>query len=54
MYKAYNFFQPICVEHLLQRKPKLIDYLGLDEGFRFLITENGYEDVWFDEKLLEI
>ena len=49
-----NFFQPICAEHLLQRKPKLIDYLGLDEGFRFLITENGYEDVWFDEKLLEI
>ena len=49
-----NFFQPICAEHLLQRKPKLIDYLGLDEGFRFLITENGYEDVWFDENLLEI
>ena len=49
-----NFFQPVCAEHLLQRKPKLIDYLGLDEGFRFLITENGYEDVWFDEKLLEI
>ncbi|WP_163401520.1 immunity protein Imm33 domain-containing protein [Flavobacterium fluviatile] len=49
-----NFFQPICAEHLLQRKPKLIDYLGLDEGFRFLITEKGYEDVWFDEKLLEI
>jgi hypothetical protein len=49
-----NFFQPMCTEHLLQRKPKLIDYLGLDEGFRFLITENGYEDVWFDEKLLEI
>lgn len=49
-----NFFQPICAELLLQRKPKLIDYLGLDEGFRFLITENGYEDVWFDEKLLKI
>lgn len=48
-----NFFKPICAEHLIQRKPKLIDYLGLDEGFRFLITENGYEDVWFDEKLLE-
>ena len=48
-----NFFKPICAEHLLQRKPKLIDYLGLDEGFRFLINEKGYEDVWFDEKLLE-
>lgn len=49
-----KFFQPICAEHLMQRKPKLIDYLGLDAGFRFLITEKGYEDVWFDEKLLEI
>ena len=48
-----NFFKPICAEHLLQRKPKIIKYLGLDDGFRFLITENGYEDVWFDEKLLE-
>lgn len=38
----------------MQRIPKLIDYLGLDAGFRFLITEKGYEDVWFDEKLLEI
>ena len=52
--KDDNFFKPICAEHLMQRKPKLIDYLGLDEGFRFLITENGYEDVWFDEKLLKI
>ncbi|MDI6049463.1 hypothetical protein QLS31_06445 [Flavobacterium sp. XS2P24] len=49
-----NFFQLICAEHLMHRKPKLIDYLGLDVGFRFIISENGYEDVWFDEKLLEI
>jgi hypothetical protein len=49
-----KFFQPICAENLMQRIPKLIDYLGLDAGFRFLITEKGYENVWFDEKLLEI
>jgi hypothetical protein len=49
-----NFFQTICAEHLMQRKPKLIDYLGLDVGFRFIISENGYEAVWFDEKLLKI
>ncbi len=48
-----NFFKPICAEHFLQRKPKIIQYLGLDDGFRFLITESGYEDVWFDENLLE-
>ena len=49
-----DFFKPICAEHFLQRNPKIIKYLGLDDGFRFLITESGYEDVWFDENLLEI
>jgi hypothetical protein len=48
-----NFFKPICAEHLLQRKPKIVDYLGLDDGFRFLIDGNGYEDVWFDENLIK-
>lgn len=49
-----DFFKPICAEHLLQINPKIIDYLGLDEGFRFLIDKNGYENVWFDENLLNI
>jgi hypothetical protein len=48
-----DFFKPICAEHLMQRNPKIIKYLALEEGFRFLITENGYEDVWFDENLLK-
>ena len=48
-----DFFKPICAEHLLQKKPKLIDYFGLDEGFRFIIDKKGYEDVWFDENLLK-
>lgn len=48
-----DFFKPICAEHLLKRNPKIIKYLGLNDGFRFLITESGYEDVWFDKKLLE-
>jgi hypothetical protein len=48
-----DFFKTICAEHLLQRNPKIIKYLGLDDGFRFLITESGYEDVWFDKNLLE-
>jgi hypothetical protein len=51
--KDENFFKTICSEHFLQRKPKIIQYLGLDDGFRFLITDSGYEDVWFDENLLE-
>lgn len=48
-----KFFQPICAEHLLQKKPKIVDYLALDAGFRFLINGNGYEDVWFDENLIK-
>ena len=48
-----DFFKPICAEHLLQKNPIIIKYLGLDDGFRFLITESGYEDVWFDENLLK-
>ncbi len=48
-----DFFKPICAEHLLQIRPEIIKYLGLDIGFRFLIDKNGYEDVWYDEKLLK-
>lgn len=46
-----DFFKPICAEHLLQIRPDIIKYLGLDVGFRFLIDKTGYEDIWFDEKL---
>ena len=52
--EANNFFQPICAEHLLQQRPDIIKYLGLDIGFRFLADRNGYEDIWFDEKLKNI
>lgn len=46
-----NFFKPLCAEHLLQIRPEIIKYLGLDVGYRFLIDENGYEDIWFDNNL---
>ncbi len=49
--EADNFFQPICAEHLLQKRPDIIKYLGLDIGFRFLADRNDYEDIWFDENL---
>ncbi len=41
----------MCAEHLLEINPKIVNYLGLEVGFRFLIDNNGYEDVWKDEKL---
>jgi len=52
--EADDFFQPICAEHLLQKRPDIIKYLGLDFGFRFLADRNGYEDIWYDEKLKNI
>jgi hypothetical protein len=49
--EADDFFKPMCAEHLLQIRPQTITYLGLGPGFRFIIDKNGYEDVWYDEKL---
>ncbi len=49
--EADDFFQPICAEHLLQLRPDIIKYLGLDIGYRFLIDKNGYEDIWYDKNL---
>lgn len=49
-----DFFKPLCAEHLLQLKPQLIKFLGLPAGFRFLTDNDGYIDIWKDEKLLEV
>ena len=49
--EADDFFQPMCAEHLLQIRPEIIKYLGLEVGFRFLADKDGYEDIWYDEKL---
>ena len=49
-----NFFKPICVRHLLQTRPDVVIYLGLNVGFRFLIDGQSYQDVWYDESLLKI
>jgi len=46
-----NFFKPLHVKHLDQRCPLVLKYLGLPPGWRFLVSD-GYEDVWFDAKLL--
>jgi len=52
--QAEDFFQPICAEHLLQQRPEIIKYLGLEIGFRFLSDKKGYEDVWYDEKIKNV
>ena len=48
-----NFFEPLHIEHLKERCPLILPYLGLDSGWRFLLAENGnYVDVWKDDNLL--
>ena len=48
-----DFFVPLHVKHLDEWCPKIVKYLGLPPGWRFLIA-NGYEDVWEDPSLLNI
>lgn len=48
-----DFFLPRHLEHLGSIAHELQRYLDLPPGWRFLIAPD-YEDVWFDESLLEI
>ncbi len=52
--EADDFFKPYCIKHLIRLKPEIIKYLALPAGYRFLIDNKGYEDVWEDVKLKEI
>ena len=53
MSTAPDFFVPVHAEHLVDRCPEVVPYLGLPPGSRFLIAP-GWEDVWFDELLLDV
>jgi hypothetical protein len=52
--ESEDFFKPHCIKHLDQIKPEIVKYLGLPPGHRFLVDNNGYEDIWFDKNLLDI
>jgi len=47
-----DFFMPLHTSHLIDRCPMVLPYLGLDDGWRFLLTDT-YEDVWYDPDLFE-
>jgi len=49
-----NFFRPIHVGHLIEKRPLVLKYLGLPPGWRFQIDDKGYEDIWFDASILII
>jgi hypothetical protein len=46
-----DFFKPLHVAHIDDWHPQIKKYLGLSPGWRFLVA-GEYEDVWFDESLL--
>lgn len=48
---APDFFVPLHGLHLDNWSEIVMPYLGLPEGWRFLLAEN-YEDVWQDSELL--
>lgn len=48
------FFEPMHVGHAESGEMVFARYLALAPGWRFLLGEDGYQDVWFDRSLLEL
>ena len=46
-----NILKPLHIEHLLEKRPLVLKYLGLPAGWRFQIDDLGYEDIWFDNSI---
>ena len=49
-----HFFSPLHVERIAEYLPQVQEYLCLPPGYRFLIDDNNYEDVWFDQVLQNV
>jgi hypothetical protein len=48
-----EFFQALHVEHLNEYCAQRLPFLALAPGWRVLLAP-GYEDVWYDETLLDV
>jgi len=51
--KSADFFAPMHLAHLRERVPRLMQFLALPPGWRFLAADD-YEDVWYDPSLLDV
>jgi hypothetical protein len=51
--ESEDFFLPLHVIHVAEWNPVISKFLGLSPGWRFLVAED-YEDVWYDEGILNI
>lgn len=47
----HEYFKPLHIEHLEERYPDLIKFMGLAPGWRFQVAPN-HEDVWYDQSIL--
>lgn len=47
-----DFYQPLHLSHIAEMLPQVLPYLALAPGYKFLIDNNGYEDVWYDPESL--
>ncbi|WP_338635003.1 immunity protein Imm33 domain-containing protein [Spirobacillus cienkowskii] len=50
--ESNDFFVALHAEHLEKYCPLIIKYLGLPPGWRVLIDDSAYENVWYDSSLL--
>ncbi|MET7866535.1 immunity protein Imm33 domain-containing protein [Micromonospora taraxaci] len=48
-----DFFAPVHIEHLDEYAPELEPYLALPPGWGVVLAPD-YEDVWYDESLLDV
>lgn len=48
-----DFFSPLHIEHIDDYLPLVKKFLHLPFGYRFLIDDKNYEDVWFDQALIK-
>jgi hypothetical protein len=46
---AADFYQPLCVEHLMKYCEAALPFLGLPPGWRFMTDGQGFVDVWSED-----
>ena len=48
-----DFYQPLCVEHLVEYCQLAIPFLCLPAGWRFTTDAQGFINVWQDVKIVD-
>ena len=50
--ESADFYQAVHINHLPEIASILLKYLALAPGFKFIIDDQGYEDVWFEPEII--